>query len=96
MAHLVRRDPNHHAIKQALMDAGRPVKDVSHYAGLGCDLLTEHLAGYMVLLEVKDGTKPPSARRLTDSEKDLRARFPRSFVEALSVEDALRAVGLLA
>lgn len=95
MAHLVRRDPNHHKIKQALLRAGRPVKDVAQYPGLGCDLLTEHIRGHLVLLEVKDGTKPPSARRLTESEKELRALFPKSFVEVLSVEGALRAVGLL-
>lgn len=95
MASLVRRDRNHAAIRAALVAAGRPVKDVSGYSGLGCDLLTEHLDGRMLALEVKDGTKVASARKLTVSEEQLRAMFPGAFVVVLSVEDALRACGLL-
>ena len=83
------------SVKRALLAAGRPVKDVAKHHGLGCDLLTEHIAGWLVLMEIKDGTKPPSERRLTDSEKELRAKFPRSFVEVLSIEEALAAVGVV-
>jgi hypothetical protein len=95
MAYLARRDANHAAVKAALLAAGRPVKDYSMYGGAGHDLLTEHIAGHLVLLEVKDGAKPPSARKLTDSEAKLKAQFPRNFVVVLSVVDALAAVGLL-
>lgn len=92
---LVRRDRNHAEIKRALLDAGRPVKDVAIYGGLGCDLITAHIDGHPVLLEVKDGTLPPSRRELTDSERQLGEMFPRAFYVVLSVEDALRACGVL-
>ena len=92
---LVRRDRNHAEIKSALLAAGRPVKDVSIYGGLGCDLLTVHVRGWAMLLEVKDGELPPSRRALTDSEKTLQAMVPMAFRVVLTVEDALAAVGLL-
>jgi len=95
MASFTRRDANHLAVKRALMAAGRPVKDCATYGGLGCDLMTEHVLGYLVLLEIKDGSLVPSARKLTDSEEQLRAMFPGSFRVVLSVEEALAAVGLV-
>jgi hypothetical protein len=96
MASLVRRDPNHKQVKQALLDAGVRVLDVSHHAGLGCDLIADGNFGGPVFIEIKDGTKPPSARRLTDSEIRLQLLFPGSYFVVLTPEEALRAVGLLA
>lgn len=90
---LVKRDSSHAPIKQALLDVGRPLRDVSHLAGLGCDFIVEHLDGYPIFLEAKpDG--PPSKRKLTPSEEALRAMFPRFFKVAQTPEEALEAVGL--
>lgn len=90
---VVKRDANHAPIKVALIQAGRPVWDVAHLAGFGCDLVAEHLDGYPIFLEIKK-PGPPSVRRLTDSEKQLQAMFPRFYAVAQSELEALRAVGL--
>ena len=42
----------------------------------------------MSLIEVKDGRKPPSRRRLTPDEERFALRFPVVIVE--SVDDVLR------
>lgn len=93
MANLTRRDANHAEVKAALLAAGRPVKDVAIYGGLGCDLLTEHIRGRVVMLEIK---APGKQKRLTPSEVALRDSFSvASFFVVVTPEDALRAVGLL-
>ncbi len=91
---LVKRDRNHQEIKQALLAAGVRVKDVSHLPGMGCDIIATHRSTWAVFLEVKDGEKPPSARRLTDSELALRDQFPRAFAIVTTPEEALAAVGI--
>ena len=91
---MYRTDANHLPIKRALLAVGRPVKDTSPYHGFGCDIVTEHLDGHLVLLEVKDGKQPPSRRKLTESEQALRDMFPHSFHVVLTEEEALAAVGL--
>jgi hypothetical protein len=92
---MYKRDSSHASIKAALLAAGRPVKDVAHLAGLGCDLITAHISGFPLFIEVKrEG--PPSSRKLTDSEKALQALFPQFFRVAQTAEEALMAVGLAA
>lgn len=87
-----KRDATHAAIKAGLLRAGRPAKDVSAYGGFGCDIVTAHLDGWPLFLEIKrEG--PPHVRKLTESEEALRAMFPRFFAVAQTVEEALRAVG---
>jgi len=94
---LCRRDANHADVVKAFRSLGVPFIDVSHLEGLGCDLIARHLTwGTAVLIELKDGRLPPSRRKLTESEKVMEAAFPESFVIALSVKDALAAVGLTA
>jgi hypothetical protein len=45
------------------------------------------------LLEVKDGAKPPSARKLTPEQEEWHRHWPVAVVT--SVDEALRAVGLI-
>jgi hypothetical protein len=92
---MYKRDSSHASIKAALLAAGRPVKDVAHLAGLGCDLITRHLDGTPVFLELKS-PGPPSRRKLTESEVALQAMFPMFYRVAVTPQDALRAVGLAA
>jgi hypothetical protein len=64
MRRAARRDDNETEIVKALRDAGAYVA----YIDTPCDLIV----GYKqrtVLLEVKDGNKPPSARKLTENEQ---------------------------
>lgn len=87
-------DAGHGEIKRALQDAGRPVFDAAKFGGGLPDLVVEHVDGRVLFLEIKR-PGPPSARKLTPAEDAFRAVFPRSYVIAQSVDEALRAVGLL-
>ncbi len=88
-------DANHSEIRGALRRAGVIVFDSSHIGDGFPDLVALHRrTGVIVFLEVKDGAKPPSARRLTEAEEDFGKQFPVSVV--LCVTEALAAVGLVA
>lgn len=62
-----RVDANHKAIKDAFLKLGCSVMDLSQ-APVGCDLAVGY-GGLCMLVEVKDGSKRPSARRLTKNEQ---------------------------
>jgi hypothetical protein len=93
-------DANQPAIVAALRKAGASV-GLLHSVGGGCPDL---VVGYRdpatglrecVLVEVKDGSKPPSARKLTEDQEDWHAAWrgrPVAVVE--TVEDALRVIGV--
>src|SRR6185312_62785 len=65
---LVRRDRNHKEIADALMAAGCSVWDAAHVGGGFPDLVVGRVVAggrrRTYLLEVKDGTLPPSRRAL--------------------------------
>jgi len=88
-------DGNHSAIGKALR-AVTVAKDMRQHGGVGYDFLARHRkTGAPVFIEVKDPSKPPSKRELTESEEWMKIFFPESFVVVLTEEDALRAVGAL-
>ena len=60
-------DSNHRAIVLALQAIGATVQSLASMGGGVPDLLVGY-HGLNVLLEVKDGDKPPSARELTGAE----------------------------
>lgn len=70
MRRRARRDDNHAEIREAFRANGATVLDVASVPGLGCDLVVGCF-GQMRLIEVKDGSKAPSARKLTESEQAL-------------------------
>ncbi len=55
------------------------------------DLLTCH-KGVLRLVEIKDGSKPPSARSLTPSQEKMRQAWPISVVT--NEQEALEAHGI--
>lgn len=61
-------DGNHAEIRSVLRDIGAKVEDLSAVGSGVPDLLVIY-RGRIHLLEVKDGSKPPSARRLTPDQK---------------------------
>lgn len=74
-----------------------------HGVGGGCpDLLVGYRGpigtppsaafGINVLIEVKDGAKPPSARRLTFDQLDWHGRWRGQVAVATSAEDAMQIV----
>lgn len=69
-----RQDANHAAIKAYLEKAGCAVIDLSPL-GKGIPDLAVFIASVGVLVEIKDGSKPPSARRLSPDEEKFRMNW---------------------
>ena len=87
MRRAARRDDNEKDIIQAMRTEGAYVKVIND-EGL-FDLLVNH-RGETMLIEVKDGSKPPSARRLTEAEQKFHHEWPGSDLYIInSVEEAL-------
>ena len=84
-----RIDDNQNDIVAALRKAGAYVRIISQGEGIP-DLLVG-FKGETMLMEVKDGNKPPSARTLTDAEKKFFDEWRGGLLVVVdSVEDALR------
>jgi len=62
-----RVDDNQSEIVEALRNAGASVQSLAA-TGKGCPDLLVGYRGINLLMEVKDGNKPPSARRLTKDQ----------------------------
>jgi hypothetical protein len=87
MRRAARRDDNEQDIIKAMREAGAYVKQIND-EGL-FDLLVSH-RGETLLIEVKDGAKPPSARRLTEAELKFHEEWPGSDLFIItSVEEAI-------
>jgi hypothetical protein len=67
MRYANRIDANQNKIVEALRKAGAYVRIISQGDGIP-DLLVAY-KGFTILMEVKDGNKPPSARKLTEAEQ---------------------------
>ena len=70
---VARRDGNERRVIDALRACGAYVKQINDAGAF--DLLV-HYRGYTLLLEVKDGNKPPSARALTPAEQKFHDEWP--------------------
>lgn len=93
MRRAARTDDNQAEIVRALRDVGCSVQPL-HAVGAGVPDLLVGRHGTTYLLEVKDGRKPPSARRLTRDEAAWHRNW-RGHVEVVTTpEEALRAVGV--
>lgn len=93
-----RVDGNHAEIVRALRAAGCGVVDLSAVGGGVPDLLV-HGPAYpecrmAILMEVKDGRRPPSGRKLTKVQRDFHAQWKGGLVVVTSVAEALAAVGV--
>lgn len=87
-----RTDANQSAIVAALEDAGCSVTLLSA-VGKGCPDLLVGASGRTLLMECKDGSKPPSARRLTPAQQAWHAAWQGGTLAIVdSVEAALRVV----
>lgn len=85
-------DANQGEIVEALRKAGASVSP-SHTAGQGFPDLTVGYRGQTYLLEVKDGSLPPSARTLTTPQKIWHEGWRGHVAVVTSVDEALAAVG---
>ena len=77
-----------------IVDALRSVGYVVHIIGKPVDLLVGNGERWC-LMEVKDGAKPPSARKLTDIEAECVRRGGGPIAVVTDVEGALRAMRAL-
>ena len=89
-----RIDANQGVIVAALRGVGASVA-ITSGAGNGLPDLIVGFRGETFLLEVKDGAKVPSAKRLTEAEQTFVDNWRgRPVVIVETVADALRAIGL--
>lgn len=84
-------DANHWNIVQALRDLGCSVQSLAS-VGNGCPDLVVALRNCIWLCEVKDGSKPPSQRKLTADEQEWHERWKSEVHILYSVEDAVKMV----
>ncbi len=93
MRRLARADRNQAEIVDALRAVGATVQVLSN-VGDGCPDLLVGFRGLNLLLEVKDGSLPPSHRLLTPAQVDWHMRWTGHVAVVASVEMALRAIGV--
>lgn len=94
MRRAARIDANQAEIVKALRQAGATVQSLAT-AGDGVPDLLVGFRRQTVLMEVKDGSKPPSARDLTDDQVDWHINWRGgALVVVTSVDEALTAIGI--
>lgn len=93
MAYARRVDGNHRDIRDALERIGWTVVDFSS-VGRGIPDLYAAKAGRELWIEVKDGSKPPSERKLTPEQEKFHAKMQRAGVEIVTVTSVDEAVRL--
>ena len=84
-----RIDANQPEIVKALRWAGATVA-MTHMVGSGFPDIVVGLNGKTVLMEIKDGSLPPSRRRLTPDETAFHDNWLGSVYVVESVDDAFR------
>lgn len=89
-----RVDDNQKQIVAALRAAGASVQHL-HAVGQGCPDILCGFRGENHLIEIKDGSKPPSARGLTDAQMRWHMLWNGQVAIAESEADALRIIGAL-
>jgi Holliday junction resolvase len=88
MRYANRIDANQNQIVDAMRKAGAVVRIISQGDGIP-DLLVGY-KGYTILMEVKDGDKVPSARKLTEAEQKFFDDWRGGMLAVVnSVEEAL-------
>lgn len=82
-----RKDSNHVEIVAALRRLGWYVLDVAQLKNC-CDIIVSK-GGRTIAVEVKDGSKPPSARKLSEGEIKFRDEWLGEWVLVESIDDVL-------
>jgi hypothetical protein len=85
-------DANQSEIVAALRRVGATVQQL-HTVGKGCPDLAVGWRGQTFLIEVKDGNKPPSARKLTEDQVEWHGGWKGQVAVVNSVDEALAAIG---
>ena len=90
MRRAAKKDANHVEIVAALRKAGATVVDLGAVGHGVPDLLIGH-RGKTMLMEIKDGNKPPSARKLTPDEAAWHESWRGQVAIVESVDEAIAA-----
>ena len=88
-----RLDANHHEIVDTLRSAGASVQSLASVGG-GCLDILVGWRGANYLMEIKDGNKPPSARKLTEKEALWWNTWKGQKAIVENGQEALRVIGL--
>lgn len=88
MRRIARVDSNQSEIVEALRAIGATVQTL-HQVGGGVPDLLVGFRGVNILLEVKDGKKPPSARRLTEAEYSWHVDWRGQVAVVNNVDEAI-------
>ena len=95
MRRLAKKDANHDRVGARFKAYGFEMEDTHHVGNGFPDWLgSSKRTGWTFGVEVKDGEKPPSARKLTDFEKDFHARWPGPLFIVETDEDVDRVAAL--
>lgn len=86
-----RADANQREVVDALRRAGAMVVSLHRVGGGVPDLLVGH-RGRNLLIEVKDGNKPPSKRSLTAFQDEWHASWKGQVATVTSWQEALRLI----
>lgn len=92
MRRAARVDANQPEIVAALKAMGAEVTDLSAVGSGVCDLLVSY-RGQWYAIEIKDGSKPPSKRKLTDDQVDWHGRQRAKVHVVKDRAEALDAIG---
>lgn len=84
--HKGKKDANHNEVQNMFTVHGFRTLDVSSLK-CGFDFIAWK-QGQVFIVEVKDGTKPPSATRLTDKEIETEKKYSGEYFVIFSVEQA--------
>jgi hypothetical protein len=84
-------DENQPEIVAALRKIGASVQPL-HAVGSGCPDILVGWRGMNTILEIKDGAKPPSARKLTPDQVEWHANWRGQVAVVETVEEAIAAV----
>lgn len=85
---IAKRDANHSEIVECLRSLGCTVADLGSVGGGFPDIVVGY-GGLNVLVEIKDGKKPPSARSLTPDQVEFFAHWKGDVIVVTSVKDCV-------
>jgi hypothetical protein len=88
MRRAARTDANHAEVVSALRRVGCMVHDTSQLGGGFPDVIAS-IGRRLALIEIKDGSLPPSKRRLTPDEHAFHERWKPHAIVISSVEQAI-------
>ena len=83
-----KKDANHNEVTDAFTSLGYSVLDISQLKNC-CDAIVAK-AGKTIAIEIKDGSKPPSQRKLSEGEIKFRDNWLGRWALIESVEDVLK------